>query len=116
VDLAQALRRAGDVEVAQDHAPEPVRGSVPAECPLERALGLAIGVDRAERGVLGDGRGVRDAVHRGGGREHEAAHAAGPCRLEQGDASGHVVAVFAGSHARRPRPRGGEDRLDPSAW
>ena len=110
-------RGAGDVEVAQDHAPEPVRLAVPAQRALERALRLAVGVDRAEGIVLLDRRAVRDAVDRGGRREHEPGDARRARRLEERDAARDVVPVVAGrvADALADEGAGGavEDGVDP---
>ena len=116
VDLAKPLRRARDVEVPQDHAPEPVRLAVPVEGALERPLRLAVRVDRAERVVLLDRRSRRDAVGRRRRAEHEAPHAGLAGGLEQGDPAGHVVAVVprrvpAALADERSR-RAVEDRVD----
>ena len=117
--LAERLGRAGHVEVAQGDAAQPVGPAVPGQRALERALRLAVRVDRAEGRVLGDRGRVRDAVDRGGRGEDDPLHAGGPSRIQQRDAAGDVVAEVAGRLADRLADqrarRAMEDRLDPLA-
>ena len=114
--LAQRVGRAGDVEVAERDAAHAVGPGVPEEGALERALRLAVRVDRPERGVLRDRRGVGDAVDGRGGREDHAIDADLAGRLEQRDAAGDVVAEVAGGVfdrlADQRARRAMEDRLD----
>ena len=75
VVLAQLPARARDVEVAQRRGGQPVRAALVADHQVDRELGRAVGVDRRGRLVLGDRDGLRLAVGRAGGGEHEPADA-----------------------------------------
>ena len=96
VNLAVGRGRAGHVEVAQAHAAEPVRGRVPAQRSLEGPLGLAIRVDRREGGILADRHHGRDAIDGGRRADDEASHAGFAKGLEEGHATGDVLAVIDG--------------------
>ena len=115
--LAQRRRRAGDVEVAERDAAQAVRPAVPGQRRLEAALGLSVRVDRAERGVLGDRRGIGDAVDRRARGEDQPQDTGGAGGLEQCDTAGHVLAEVlrrVGDRFADQRPRGAmEDGLDP---
>ena len=116
VDLAVARARARDVEVAQRGDPEAVRAPVPARRRLERALRLAVDVDRAERSVLGDRARFRLAVHGRGRGDHEPPDARVAHRVQERDSAGHVLAEvqrrLAHGLADERSRRGVEDGLD----
>ena len=112
VVLAERLRGPGDVEVAQRHAAQPVRPAVPLQRRLERALRLAVRVDRPEWRVLGDRRLVGRAVDRGRRGEDEPLHARLARGLQQRDPARDVVAVVrapgrGSTHRRASVPRNG---------
>ncbi len=111
------LGRAGDVEVAKADAPQAVCPAVPGQGALERPLRFAVRVDRPERRVLGDRRGIRDAVDRRGRREDDALDPDRPRGLEERHPAGDVVAVVLRRVDDRfadQRPGGAvEDGLDP---
>ena len=65
VALAVPLGGAGNVEVPERRDPEPVRLREPAGGSLEGPLRLAVDVDRTERRILRDRRGLGDAVDSG---------------------------------------------------
>ena len=91
----------GGVEVPQRDASKTVGLGVPGEGALERPLRFAVGVDRAQVGVLSDWRFARGPIDRRGGAEDEALDPMAPCRFKECDPTGHVVAVVAGRVADR---------------
>src|SRR6266850_2154155 len=93
MDLADALGRSGDVEIAQRHGPKAIRGSVRGHCRLECSFRLTVGVDRAKRGVLVDRRCVVNAVDRRRGAEDDATDTGPAGGFEKGDPTGDVRSV-----------------------
>ena len=83
--------RAGHVEVAQADRGEPVEPGELGQRGVHGQLGRAVGVGRAGGVGLGDRRVLRLAVDRGGGGEHDGAHADLAHRLQQRHAAAQVA-------------------------
>ncbi len=81
------------VEVAQRRIAQIISLGVPVQGPLDRQLGLAIGVERGLRGGLADWHLVRHAVDRAGRREHDRAHAGLAHRSQQRQRAADIIAV-----------------------
>ena len=71
VVLAERVAGAGDVEVPKRDAAQPVGRAVPGERALERALRLAVRVDRSEGRVLRDRASTSGVAVDGGGRRED---------------------------------------------
>ncbi len=56
----------GGVEVAQRGVTQPIGAGVPVERPLDRQLGVAVGIERRFRGRLADRHPLGNAIHRAG--------------------------------------------------
>ncbi len=116
--LADARLRiaAGDVEVAQHHVAQRADRVEVAQHPLAHQLGASVGIDRLRRRILAHAAVAGNAVHRGGGREHEVAHAGLDAAFEQAARLRRIVAVVAqrvGDRLRHDRSRGEmHDRAD----
>ena len=108
---------AGDVEVAQGHVPQPVRGPCIAQHDLGHELGGTVGRRRHRAIVLPHRRALGIAVDRGGRGEDEMAHPVLDRGFDQGARIRGIVAVIAERIAHRVRhdDRGGEmdDGVDP---
>jgi hypothetical protein len=112
VDWPGAAKRvgAGDVEVTQDHVPQPVGAADVAQHDLGHQLRRAIGRRRHRGIVFAHRHALRIAVDGGGRREDEMAHAPLDGVLDQRARVNRVVAVIAERIANRIRhdDRGGE--------
>ena len=117
--LAGARQRvgAGDVEIAQDHVAEPVRGPGIAQHDLGHQLRPAVGRHRHQPIVLADRRMFRLAVNRRRRGKHEMVDAALHGAFDHRARIHRVVAIVAQRlrHRLRNHDRGGEvnDRVDP---
>ena len=85
---------AGGIEVAQRRKPQSVAGGIPMQRPLDRQLGLAIGVERRLGGGLADRQPVRDAVDRAGRREDDRPDPGLAHRRQQCESAADVVAII----------------------
>ena len=92
---------AGRVEVAQRNRADAVSALVMRQRAFDGELGLAIGVDRPRRMILGDRRLLGIPEHRCRRREDEMAHAGGDHRIEHRQRTADVVAVVARGSAYR---------------
>src|SRR5262249_22979531 len=84
---------AGDVEVAQRDVGRAAGEAEVAQHPFAHQLRGAVRVDRRGRAVFADAAAGRLAVHRGGRREHDVAHAGPRAAGQQVARRAGVVAV-----------------------
>ena len=116
---AVLVAHAGPVDVGE---PQRTRGHavgarVTGQQHLARRLGGAVGGERPQRRVLGDGRGAHVTDHGVGGRHEEPGHAVYPRQFQQLMGDGHVLGVRLRGHLHRAQHgrHGGEmdDPVDP---
>jgi hypothetical protein len=91
VILAAPVRRAGGVEIAQEHRLESVQPLVPAQHALKLQLRLAVGILRPLGQVLRHRHPLRNPVGGAGGGEDDPADPGLPHRLGQIPAADHIV-------------------------
>ena len=92
-DLAVGIG-AGGVEVAQRDRAQAIGLAVPVERPLDRELGLAVGVDRQLRGGLADRHAGRIAVSRASRGKDDPVDPGLAHRIEQREGADEIVAVI----------------------
>ncbi len=89
--LAEFLRRARGVEVAQRDKPQPVDLVVPAQDLLKHELGFAIGIDRSLRQRLVDRHALRRSESGAGRGENKPAHICFEHAVEKVDSGADII-------------------------